>query len=212
MKRTVFTILLFLLLGAIVNVGVACGIAQFAPRHLGLNGAKLMTAAKMRVVPRGSSGYARYESWSQRSFGSTIEADVRDNGSLYIADDEHIIATLHIGWPCRCLSARAEQLNDVWSEHGLSVPLVMRHDLAFRAELPLCPVWPGFLVNTVFYALILFPLVQIPFVVRRLIRRRRRRCPQCGYDLRGALPGAGCPECGWNRPPETESASGVDTV
>ena len=198
MKCRAPTILLFVLLGAIVNVAVAWGIAQFAPRHLGLNGARLMTALKMRVNPGGSSGYARYESWSQRSFGSTIEVDVRDNGSLYITGDEHIIATLRIGWPCRCLSARAEELNDVWSKRGPMVPLVARNDLALRPELPLCPVWPGFLVNTVFYALILFPLVQIPFVLRRLIRRRRGRCPRCAYDLRGEFD-VGCPECGWNR-------------
>jgi hypothetical protein len=204
MRFTLFS----LLLGVIVNVAVAWGIAQFAPRHLGLDGARVMTVLKMRVNPGGSSGYAKHESWSQRSFGSTIEADVRDNGSLYIADDEHIIATLRVGWPCRCLSTRAEELNGVWSEHGLSVPLVMRHDLALWPELPLCPVWPGFLVNTVLYALLLFPLVQIPSGMRRHIRRKRGRCPKCGYDLRGQPPetgpaaGAGCPECGWNRQPE----------
>jgi hypothetical protein len=30
-------------------------------------------------------------------------------------------------------------------------------------------------------------------------RIERGLCPQCGYDLRGAAPGSGCPECGWNR-------------
>ena len=80
--------------------------------------------------------------------------------------------------------------------------------------LPVVPLWPGFAVNTLFYAIILWLLIPGPFVLRRVIRLKRGRCPKCGYDLRGQLPGAGsgCPECGWNRPPETGSAPEVDTV
>ena len=89
---------------------------------------------------------------------------------------------------------------------------------------PLRPILPGFLINMLFWAIILWLLIPGPFVLRRLIRRKRGRCPKCGYDLRGAIPGAGggCPECGWNRPPdprtpapgppEVGSATAVDTV
>jgi hypothetical protein len=54
-----------------------------------------------------------------------------------------------------------------------------------------------------FYAIIT-PLAALPLIVgvarltanlRRHRRRRRGRCPACGYDLRGA-PGPRCPECG----------------
>ena len=37
-----------------------------------------------------------------------------------------------------------------------------------------------------------------PTLFISLRRRRRGRCPACGYDLRGDL-SAGCTECGWNR-------------
>jgi len=67
--------------------------------------------------------------------------------------------------------------------------------------LPLTPIWFGFVVNTLFYAIILWLLIPGPFVLRRHIRIKCGRCPKCGYDLRGALSG-GCPECGWNREPE----------
>ena len=30
-------------------------------------------------------------------------------------------------------------------------------------------------------------------------RSDEKRCPSCGYDLRGNGPAAGCPECGWRR-------------
>ena len=60
------------------------------------------------------------------------------------------------------------------------------------------PIWPGFAINTVVYAIILWLLICGPFIVRRDYRVWRGRCPECGYDLRGDL-AAGCPECGWNR-------------
>ncbi len=57
------------------------------------------------------------------------------------------------------------------------------------------PVWPGFVINALFYAGILWLLIPGQFALRRLIRRRRGLCPACGYDLRHAEHEA-CPECG----------------
>ena len=71
----------------------------------------------------------------------------------------------------------------------------------YLRRLPLTPLWPGFAVNTLLYGIILWLLIPGPFVLRRRIRIRGGRCPQCGYDLRGDLQ-RGCPECGWNRQPE----------
>ena len=66
--------------------------------------------------------------------------------------------------------------------------------------LPLRPIWPGFAINTLFYAAILWLLTFGPFATRRFIRDKRGRCVKCGYDLRGSSGGGGgCPECGWGR-------------
>ena len=69
--------------------------------------------------------------------------------------------------------------------------------------LPLRPLWPGFAINTLCYALLSALLwlliVQGSGRFRRLLRRRRGHCINCGYDLRGASRGGGggvCPECG----------------
>ena len=70
---------------------------------------------------------------------------------------------------------------------------------------PLRPLWPGFAINTLFYATILWLLVPGPFVLRRFLRVRRGLCVACGYDLRGDF-SQGCPECGWQR-----AAKGVET-
>lgn len=69
-----------------------------------------------------------------------------------------------------------------------------------RFALPLLPLWPGFLINSIFYAFFLFALVRVPRVARRALRRRRGRCASCGYDRSGLDPDAACPECGRNRP------------
>jgi len=57
------------------------------------------------------------------------------------------------------------------------------------------PIWPGFAINTVFYAAILWLFALGPFAARRVIRRKRGHCIKCGYDLRGAEHEV-CPECG----------------
>jgi hypothetical protein len=63
--------------------------------------------------------------------------------------------------------------------------------------LPLIPIWPGFAINTVFYAAVLWMLFAAPFALRKWRRIRRGLCPKCGYDLRNRpMDAAVCPECG----------------
>ncbi len=59
--------------------------------------------------------------------------------------------------------------------------------------LPLRPTWPGFPVNTLFYAAILWLLIRGPFVLRRFLRVRRGFCPKCAYPMGES---AVCTECG----------------
>jgi hypothetical protein len=66
------------------------------------------------------------------------------------------------------------------------------------------PIWPGFLVNSAFYAVILAGLYWALVIPRRFVREvgrmRRGCCVACGYDL-GFDFVPGCPECGWRRQP-----------
>ena len=61
--------------------------------------------------------------------------------------------------------------------------------------LPYRPIWPGFAINTVFYAFVLWLLFATPFALRRRRRIKRGLCPKCAYDLRG-IESQICPECG----------------
>jgi hypothetical protein len=70
--------------------------------------------------------------------------------------------------------------------------------LRFVDTLPLRPTMLGFLVNTLFYAAILWLIFAAPWQFRRWRRARRGLCRRCGYDLRGHSSASEriCPECG----------------
>jgi len=120
------------------------------------------------------------------------------------------------GWPCRAL----------WFDGGINlgtgtaylkrVPVRGGIRLsdddwldghAYQRALPLYPIWPGFVFDTLFYAAIWGGVFFGFTSAKRFIRAKRGRCPRCGYDLRGqrmkdhgqAAHATGCPECGWGR-------------
>lgn len=64
--------------------------------------------------------------------------------------------------------------------------------------LPMRPLWFGLIVNVVLFSAAWLVLLLAPRAIREELRRRRGRCPRCGYDLQGELV-AGCSECGWRR-------------
>lgn len=61
-----------------------------------------------------------------------------------------------------------------------------------RKHVPLRPIWHGFLLNSFFYGFLLWLVV--PILVRSY-RRFRGRCVECRYNLTGNTSGV-CPECG----------------
>ena len=93
--------------------------------------------------------------------------------------------------------ARLDNGKPGWINCGqLTIPMATRGNR--DVSIPLLPIWPGFAINTVFYAGIVWLLFAGPFVLRRWRRIRRGLCPKCAYDLRGTPRGAAtaCPECG----------------
>jgi hypothetical protein len=62
-----------------------------------------------------------------------------------------------------------------------------------NAAIPFRIAWPGFAVNTIFYASILWVPIRGPVALRRFLRRRHGLCPACAYPL-GESPV--CTECG----------------
>ena len=107
-----------------------------------------------------------------------------------------------VGWPTRALSDelwKEPNGNQLWQHSdGVRFPnLFGLFPPVKNFTVPLRPIWPGFGINTVFYAAILWSLTLGPFTARRIIRRKRGLCINCGYDLRGTSGDGGvCPECG----------------
>ncbi len=95
------------------------------------------------------------------------------------------------GWPLHSLVGTLVERGDA---AGTSI-LVARHTLWPIAQrgIPYGPIWPGFAINTLFYAAVLWLLIPGPFVLRRFVRVRRGLCPKCAYPMGES---AVCTECG----------------
>jgi len=61
--------------------------------------------------------------------------------------------------------------------------------------LPITPIWPGVLGNFAVYFCGTLAAAFFAWDLRRILRRKRGCCQECGYDLAGHLDPR-CPECG----------------
>ena len=222
MKR-LRVILLFLLLGAIVNVGVAWGLAVVQFRiHYGPEkgetgrasaegdswrikrfdyfGATRLTGSPSTKVLVGTGYEAEYvpgllPSWSRMNDPPTpLPANVvRPNYYDIMEFDTSSKTEIAHGWPLlslNCTHYRSNPDSIIHTIDGILLHVDSKYPLR-RTTLPLRPIWTGFALNTILYAV----LLRLPFALRRLIRRRRGLCVKCAYDLRGTDHKA-CPECG----------------
>jgi hypothetical protein len=121
---------------------------------------------------------------------------VEDLGFTYV---RHVatpeITKWEVGFPSRSLYCQWQGHEEIgW--HAIQVPTPLPDRYAFKgdlASLPIGVLWPGFAINTIFYAAILGVLFFAPGELRQTIRRRRGLCPACAYPI-GASPV--CTECG----------------
>ena len=102
------------------------------------------------------------------------------------------------GWPFLALRTKTTRSDRWWFGINLDTDDSSIANWSDLRVLALYPIIPGFAINTIFYAAILWGPTLGPFTARRMIRRKRGRCIKCGYDLRGDF-SAGCSECGWRR-------------
>lgn len=207
-------VLVSLLLGVAVNVGVAWGLAAFVGEPP--PPAKQIVAPQPFRWPRQVA-----EGWpepSQVSIGrwwccTTIHAvghNLLDDPEALAAQPppEQLSCQLYVyqwGWPMRSLEIQwphaQPMLVSIWlferpTEAGLRTGLPVPTSItrsSERTHIPLMPVWPGFVINSLVYAALAGSAVFGPGVVRRSARRRSGRCVMCGYEVVGL---ARCPECG----------------
>ena len=185
MKR-VRVIMLFLLLGAIVNVAVAWGCALWSVLAPLSVPPKNSTVLRARVDPDFEVIHRRAGIGLDITVvtgGQVIETGMSGSATVYEAE-----------LPWRAMTEWRGALTD----HQVFVrapdwmyPIQSMFDRRF---LPPRPLWLGFAANTVLLALVLWsPFV--PWVLRQYLRCKRGLCVKCAYDLRGAEHEV-CPECG----------------
>jgi hypothetical protein len=221
--------MVFLLLGAIVNVAVAWTITTRVPMD------SMWTYNNVRsegawqpfdVLGIEREGYVRFSKWQR--FGSmhvSIHAGRHQRlperapsgdplaecprwfrGRIFesLADKDRIIIIAEArGWPAYSLWTEPARMNvakKVAKPARGGIVIDDRYapglDMYTKPTLPLIPILPGFAINTVFYAVILWGgwlLFAAPFALRRRRRMRRGLCPACAYPV-GDSPV--CTECG----------------
>ena len=176
----------FLVAGAIINIGLTIGLAWRATRWHRNETLNCDLEATLSLVGSGwqTQGLTTDGGWEMNwHTGGAPRNDMEEfsiPGFLYrhaITDGQGTI-TINAGWPMYALKRDwpSEQFGADRSVRGLREP-----------------IWPGFAVNTLFYAGVLWVVFAGPLALRRMIRRRRGQCPTCAYPI-GQSPV--CTECG----------------
>ncbi len=216
MKRLTVRICVLLLLGAIVNVAVAWGCAAWSVReefhniHFNMPAPLAVTSSERAWL----DNRVRIEDGLEWTFG-----ELRGRGFFrreYFAVDEALfrpqfsgggsgsypdrVAVTRSGCPCYALECEDYHVDNVVSwdrEYRYAFPITVEVDfggpIGLERPLPYRPIWPGFAINTVLYAFILWLLFAAPFALRRRRRIKRGLCPKCAYPV-GESPV--CTECG----------------
>ncbi len=221
MKRRLLIIAIFLLLGAVVNVAVAWGLAIRPVDHplsasqryvrrepLTTNltvrpGELVISQVNGRVIADYFPGYAptRVDERAYRSLVPSWSAffdrdPVLEYAHLHPRVD-WFFTERAAGWPCLSLRGtradgiRDQQISSISS--GLITWKRLPKPGTARGAIPLLPIWPGFALNTLVYAAILWLAFLGPFALRRFLRVRRGLCPKCAYPMGES---AVCTECG----------------
>ena len=218
MKRWFAKLVVFLLLGAIVNVAVAWAssvLIGFAETNSDIRAYRSSTVGAWNVETYSRISAFRVD-WL-RSRKSTPNHSVgplpEDLVPIWIAYDPELNENRKVelwdaearGWPLLALWSKPRSWYEALdgtrhhlpTEGAIELPLSpFTGGMVFYPKvLPLRPIWTGFASNTLFYAVILWMLWSSPFAATRFIRRRRGLCPKCGYDLRGTAQMI-CSECG----------------
>ena len=127
----------------------------------------------------------------------------RDGHAAFLIRD----CVFRSGLPMYCLEGTATKVASNatvrWSIRTAVENGQFTNDYFGGGLLPLRPIFPGVIINTLFYAAIWFGVFFGVAALRRFIRKKRGRCVKCSYDLRSGFAGEerGCPECGWGRAP-----------
>jgi hypothetical protein len=198
-RRTLVMVGLFLLAGAVVNVGVAWVLVGAPTRAA--EAAEYFLADEGAERVRGLVDWP--PDWPVPDYLWRFKALGRQQSMAGYGD--YRTYRLESGWPF--VSVYCDSVGHLSVVHSsgphygsVLVPQALQRGRWFRItcdRLPIVPLFPGFLLNTLFYAVVVGAILALPLSLvplRCRLRARRGRCPKCNYD-RAGLAGP-CPECG----------------
>ena len=186
-KRLALAILIFLLIGSILNIAVAWGCVLWSP---------LSSPGVLADYPEYRAGVSGlpddHAIMTARSSGFGIALFTF---TWHVPAESHAIWHIRAGWPCEALAGQIDVEGEIAGALVMPRWLEGMVDKPERRPLPITPLAGGFAINTGLWALLLALLILGPGWMKRFNRKRSDRCIACGYDLSGAAH-ARCPECG----------------
>ncbi len=220
LRRWIVRAVVFLLLGAVVNVAVAWGFALRVDVFMnpGRKSYQFTDTRSVFIIDFTATGSKRTQ--VARSYGDYSRANGHTSGfspDELLADWSHLRTTSESdgftkfsrdvrwedgrGWPLLSFMAIGKVENLTTRESSIKFGMVVEsHPWRGRGGgyneprvIPLQPIWPGFAFNTAFYTVVLWLLLAAPFALRRWRRVRKRLCPKCAYPVGES---AVCTECG----------------
>ncbi len=212
----------FVLVGAVINVGVAVVCAVWSPLMAVDQRAEFRASPEnARLIPDGwlvparwPSMYALHECLErglgveEQDFGTQVTIPGSDTSG-----PDRVLHVQRAGWPVLALECDGVSLpcgpgthtqTPTAEWHGALVIAEVQRPCLFAwmfgdpclfaaHPIPMRPIWPGFAVNTLVYGAACWMVFAVPRGARRMVRRRRGRCVGCGYPVKGL---ERCPECG----------------
>ena len=201
------TILLFLLLGAVVNVGVAWGLVHEPKSHevIILTPTEilpLMTAQSLvdwykhshiygtRRISRGREQIILNDSMVNRldSFTDENQREFYETEMILLLMKKPFLRQTRSGWPFLSMYSWTSDTNPANERVTLGIEIgswIVPYGILLR----------GFSMNTIILATFMWAIWYGVSQARRSLRVCMGLCPYCAYDLRGTEHEA-CPECG----------------
>jgi hypothetical protein len=187
-RREIVLVLIGLFAGIVVTVGVAYSCFFFAETSVSYTG---------RTEPP--------PTWMKPYVGGLNRVDLMDlaygfgvERRLYESYDRCVGAEyLEVGWPFRAIGGGVSLepptefvfITSIDSERLRSISSIP----GTARLVPVGIEWAGFLLDTSVYGTAVWLMITSPGRLRRLVRWRKRCCPECGYPIGQST---NCTECG----------------